>query len=224
MYRQYLKVICVSEEVEKSLEPFVSKDRCCVIQNGIDLKQFKSKKKKNDVPVILSVGSLCARKNQAVLIRAMQTVDNAKLLLVGDGEDKAQLNQLIQNLKLDDKVILLGLREDVLALMQSATVYVQPSLHEGLSIAILEAMGSGLPVIGSDVSGIKTLVKNVGLLVTPGAEQAWAKQINRVLEDPKLAKQMGQQSKKQAANYSLEKTAEALMGVYHDIIRRKTVK
>lgn len=111
---------------------------------------------------ILSVGELIPRKNHEVIIRAIAKMNNPKVyyFIAGDGELKVYLQQLIKKLNLDRNVFLLGYRTDISKLCNSSDIFAMPSVHEGLSVALMEAMGCGKPIVASRIRGNVDLIDN----------------------------------------------------------------
>ena len=136
----------------------------CVMNNAIDAKEYrfnpyKREKVRNDFHVknneilIGHVGRFNYSKNQFFLIDIFQKVQKkipAKLILVGDGELRKQIEKKVQNSNLADRVIFTGVRSDVANLMQAMDVFVFPSNYEGLPVTLIEAQASGLPCLISD--------------------------------------------------------------------------
>lgn len=126
-----------------------------------------------DEVVYGTVGRLVSTKGQTYLIEAFSQIHkkmpNARLVIVGEGPLFRKLAKLAEELEVSSRVIFAGYREDVLELIRGFDVFVLPSLAEGLSIALLEAMASGLPVIASEVGGIPEVFGNshCGRLVPP---------------------------------------------------------
>ena len=103
---------------------------------------------------ILFAGRITAAKNWRCLLRALPLIDTQhsyRLTICGDGEDAREFRELVDNLKLQDKVTLLGYRRDIYAIMQSADVLVLPSWYEGMPNVLLEALAIGIPSIVSDI-------------------------------------------------------------------------
>lgn len=135
-----------------------------IIKNGIDVEKFKfDLKVRNEVRkkfhlidsyVIGHVGRFHFQKNHKYLIETFMEYhkinNNSKLLLIGDGEDKKNILDLIDKYNLNDSILFLGVRDDVHRLMQAMDVFVLPSLFEGLPIVGIEAQCTGLPCIFSD--------------------------------------------------------------------------
>lgn len=162
------------------------------VPNGIDLQRFKFDPEKREIVrkqlcmenafVIGNVGRLCYQKNQSFLIdifaKVKQKQVNSVLLLVGDGEDQAVLEQKTNKLGLSDSVIFYGTSSAVEQLLWGMDVFVFPSRFEGFGIAVLEAQASGLPVICSDrvPNEARALPSAVALPLSCAAE-TWANQI-----------------------------------------------
>lgn len=146
---------------------------------GIDLNKFSihyvdSAKKREELNIpndklwLLNVGELVTKKNQEVLIRALQDFPDMYLTIVGKGELEEHLKKLIADLMLEDRVELLGFRTDVSELYETCDVFVFSSRQEELSTALLEAMACGKPVVCSAISGNNVLIdENGGELFEP---------------------------------------------------------
>ena len=117
----------------------------------------------NDI-VIIYVAELSNRKNQKMLLEAMKEINSSsnkiKLLLVGDGPNRAAYEKYIEKNDLKDRVIMLGYRDDVYDLLRLADIAVSTSKQEGLPVNIMEAMYMGLPIIATDCRGNRDLVKD----------------------------------------------------------------
>lgn len=106
--------------------------------------------------IIISVGELNSNKNHEIIIRALSEIEDktVKYIICGQGELKEYLERLIAEKNLQERVKLLGYRSDIRELLHMADVFAFPSKREGLGLAALEAMASGLPLLTSDVHGI----------------------------------------------------------------------
>ena len=143
---------------------------------GVDIEKFNkrsidrdAKRKefgiKENEKVILSVGELIKRKNHEVIIRALSNLQeqNYVYLICGRGVLRNQLVDLSIRLGIQDKVKLLGFRKDVVEICQAADLFVFPSIHEGLPVALMEAIACGIPCIASDVRGNRDLLSSDSL-------------------------------------------------------------
>jgi sugar transferase (PEP-CTERM/EpsH1 system associated) len=159
-----------------------------------------------DRPVIGTVGRLDPVKDQAGLIEAFARVrrDHPRALLViaGDGPCRPQLEALVATLGLGSDVRLLGERKDVPQVLQAMDVFVLPSIAEGISNTVLEAMATGLPVVATRVGGNPELVEDgvSGVLVRPGDRETLAAAIAGYLADPALRTAHGDGSRRLAVS------------------------
>jgi glycosyltransferase involved in cell wall biosynthesis len=196
------KIVAVSQATAKNLRKFekISSKTIQIIPNGVDL-QPECEGASNNVSLSdfqnnFFIIGVCARlskeKGIRYLLEAMPIVHKkySKIMLViaGDGEIRNELECLARKLKIDDIVIFLGNRLDVYSLIKRFDVLVLPSISEGLPLIILEAFGSGCPVIASSVGGIPSIIKHGvnGSLVQPQKPQELAKEILKLYENLEL--------------------------------------
>jgi glycosyltransferase involved in cell wall biosynthesis len=147
-------------------------------------------------PIIMSVGRLNIQKGFHDLIDAMyevhQRFPRAFLGIVGGGGLQLELWEHVQRLQLQDHVRLLGIREDVPALLAASDIYVCSSHWEGMPISVLEAMAAGLPVIATDVGDIPELISpETGILLKPHQPAQLAEHICTLLGDSEKQKRLG---------------------------------
>lgn len=153
------------------------------------------------------VGSLYPVKGHRFLVEAIPHVlakfEHTTFLFIGRGELEVGLKEHVQKLGVEKKVLFLGLRQDVPRLLSLMDVFALPSLSEGLSMAILEAMTAGKPVVTTRVGGNSELVLHLetGMLVPPEDSQALAEGLERVLGDNALAQRMGLAGRGRAGQY-----------------------
>jgi sugar transferase (PEP-CTERM/EpsH1 system associated) len=200
------------------------------IHNGVDTRRFQpgdpSAARRAlglpaDCPIAGTVGRLDPVKDQAGLIRAFALATRerpALLVIAGEGPCRAELETLTRSLGLEERVRLLGERDDVPTLLQALDCFVLPSLGEGISNAILEAMAAGLPVIATLVGGNGELVQGgvTGTLVEPRDAEALAGALAAYFRDPDLARAHGAAGRLRAEReFSLERM---LLG-YGDLYR-----
>lgn len=179
---------------------------------GIDKKDF----------VFFAVGELHARKNQQVIIEALQKIDNKNLrcIIAGVGPLKEYYENLIKEYNLEDRVKLLGFRNDVIELCKASDCFIHPSIREGLGIAPLEAMACGLPVIGSDVNGMKDYMadKKSGIVLkNPKDVNEMTRAINEIIEDEKLREDAREYNLKVVKQFDISRTDKIMRGIYEEI-------
>lgn len=154
---------------------------------GVDINKFhnidinkKTKRKSlgidENTKILLSVGELIKRKNHEVIIRSLSKLKdkNFVYIICGRGPLLEQLKELAVQLGLEKKVKLLGFRKDIIEICKIADLFVFPSIHEGLPVALMEAMSCGIPCIASDVRGNRDLLSSDNLCKNNG-EDEWGR-------------------------------------------------
>lgn len=189
-----------------------------VIPNGIDIEEFKpSTTPRQGKFTLISTGRLIERKGYEYLLEAMRGIADIRLILIGDGNRKAELEAKAKENGLD--VTFLGARkhEEIPALLQSADVFVLPSLNEGMSNSILEAMAAGLPIITTDTGGSSELIKENGIIVAKANDLELRDAIVALKSDDQKLQKMGMTSRLLAEQNSWKHTAEAYVAEYNKI-------
>jgi len=203
IYRLAEKIFAVSHEVKAVVlrQYRLKHSKIMVLKNGIvfDDNVSKIEEIENEFFAsegklkIIAVGRLVGLKGYDVLVKAVaelvdQGFDDVFVLIAGEGEERPRLEELIRKFKLQSFVKLLGLRHDILKLMKFSDIFVMSSRFEGLSIAMIEAMACGLPIIASDAPGIREHVENEknGLLFPLMDHKALAKLIVKLANDKTL--------------------------------------
>lgn len=196
--------------------------RILVVPNGVDTNEFVPGDFERK-PLILFVGSLIKRKGADFLISAMPKIIKKylshTLVIVGEGPLRMELERLVLELKLQNKVEFTGdvSPEAVKKWMQLTQVFVLPSLEEGLGVVILEALACGVPCIGSDVGGISDSIRAYvnGLLIPPGDWDAIATGVDYILSDPVRWQNMSYEARRIAVmEYDWNKIAQRLIAAY----------
>lgn len=141
---------------------------------------------------------------------------NIFFVLVGEGQLENYLEEKARDLSLSDRVHFLGFRRDVPSILCAADIFVFPSLWEGLGLAGIEAMYSGLPIIGSNRQGIKDYIINnkTGFLFEPTNAEQLCDSINMMLNDEKNTKKMALEGKKLIEMFSIDNSIKALNEIY----------
>ena len=148
-------------------------------------------------PIVVHVGSFTPEKNQRWMVEAFTRVlekrPDARLVLIGEGPLRPEVAAVVASRGLDDRVRMLGPREDAHELVGGADVLVLPSLTEGLPGVVLEAAAREVPAVASDVGGVSEAVEDgrTGFLVPLGDFETFVKRVVALLEDPVLARRMG---------------------------------
>ena len=169
-------------------------DKVETIHYGLDdLPQPWGENAPDDVPdgarVLLAVARLTPQKGIDVAVRALGSLpDDTVLVVLGEGPERARLEELARTIGVERRVFLQGRVPDVTAWLERATLLVHPARWEGFGLGVLEAMLAGLPVVASDVSSLPELVVDAetGYLVPPNDPSALAHSVMRALENPAL--------------------------------------
>jgi glycosyltransferase involved in cell wall biosynthesis len=168
-----------------------------VIPNGIDTEFFAPDTEVRSSYSLLMVGTLSPSKDHATLLRAVSALAKRRpveLWLAGDGVSRRQLENLAQELDVHKQITFFGslARPDILHLYRQAAVFILATKGEGSPLALLEAMSCGVPVVASDVPGVREILAtgDRGLLVPPGHPAEMAQAIERILSDADSASRM----------------------------------
>jgi len=178
--------------------------------------------------LLLCVGNLYPVKDHATLVRGLPRLPaDARVAIAGRGEEEARLRALATELGVADRLHLLGLRDDVDRLLTAADVFVQPSRHEGLPLAVLEAMGHGLPVVASRVGGLPEAVEDgvSGLLVPPGDPEALARALAGLLAAPERVDALADAARTRAeAEFSVAAMTDRYRALYHGLTQARRAR
>lgn len=197
-----------------------NEEKIITIHNGIPENRVLPKRGKEKVRkefnltqeiIILSTGRLAAQKGFEYLLKSIPFVSSKiekpfKVLLVGEGPLRSYLENLVKALNIEQYVRFLGFRSDIGDLLSISDIVVLPSLREGLSIALLEAMAAGKPIITTTIGSNLEVVKNEvsALLVPPKDSKAIAEAIIKLINNPKSAINFGDEAKKIYQKYYTE--------------------
>ncbi len=237
------RFVAMSQDLQQWLQNDVGIDAEKIVQlyNGVDFSRFSAAAapalaQKLGLPpgcfVIGTVGRQQEEKDQRTLIEAFNLLAGLpisqdrelRLVLVGNGPEENNLKNLVNQCNLADKVLFLGVRNDVSQIMALLDLFVLPSLGEGISNTILEAMASGLPVVATNVGGNPELVVEgeTGRLVPSQAPKQMARVINDYLNMPQQLAQHGKQGQQRARQlFSLEAMIAHYTAFYDDLLKTR---
>ena len=224
-----LKVFLISQGIfSKKITLITNGINLDLFQPGDSMKARKHLRLKNDQLILLSIGSLNKNKNHALLINAFAEIAEDKsslhLYIIGEGVEKNGLTKKIKELKMEQKITLLGLfdHKSISEWMKAADIFILPSRNEGTPNSLLEAMASGLPVIASKVGGIPELIQgNIeGLLFESDSKNDLKKKLNKLIKDNQLQELLGKNAQKKIANHygSWKNQAEKLLALYKQLL------
>ncbi len=207
-------------------EPELS-GRLWVVPNGVPSVARRERPEVAQLTIVC-VANLIAYKGHTTLIGAARLLrpHNWSLLLVGEGPERTGIERAIAAANLQERVHVLGRREDVHDILDTADVVVLPSYAEGMPNAVLEAMAHGIPVVASDVGGVRSLLgSGAGTVVAPRNEAALAEALQRLIDDPSLRAKMGERGRELAhGSLGVDAMRAATLRAISDICGRRRVR
>ncbi len=212
-------VVAVSRHLKREAEA-LGAERVKVIYNGVEVPAEAEGERE---PIVLFVGSLVRQKGVDVLLRAFRRVKEripkARLVIVGDGQQRAKLEKMCKKMGLKD-VHFEGTKSELSGYYSKAKVLALPSRAEGFGLVALEAMAHGTPVVASEVGGIPEVVADgeTGFLVKPEDADALAEALTEVLRNRKLWERLSSASRRRAAEFSWDAAAEGYRQIYRELV------
>jgi glycosyltransferase involved in cell wall biosynthesis len=233
------RVITVSEELRRELllvGPGAA-EKSATIPNGIDMRAEPEVEPATaraefglpaERPLVGMVARLAPAKGVEEFIRAARLVatrhPEATFVLAGDGPLREEAELLSDALGLSEALHMLGEVSSPRKLIRALDVLVVASTSEGSSIAAMEAMAGGRPVVATAVGGVPEVVADgeTGILVRPGDARLLAESIDSLLGDPEAARQMGERGRRRAVEeFDVERMVERIRAVYSDVLREQ---
>ena len=223
-------VHCVSTHIAKAAERLGARE-VKVVPNGVDTTifrpgdKYKLRKKLGYSirdKIVVSTSRLTPKNGLDYLIQALVPLDNIKLIIIGEGEQRKNLESMIRRLKLGKRVILHGAlpHQELPQYLAIADVFCRPSVNEGFGISFIESMACRVPTIGTAVGGITDIINHGenGILVPPEDAGALSRALRRVVDDGNLARKIaenGFQTVKQ--QFTWEKVLQQMEDVYQGL-------
>jgi glycosyltransferase involved in cell wall biosynthesis len=228
IYSEFERIYCISEATRASLigayPNLLYKTE--IIENGATLR-FESVLSR--VPTreigILSVGRLTKQKNYPVALEAIAMLNTAPVTftILGEGGDRAELEALAQHLGLSDKVFFKGHEPDIIPFLEKADIFLILSLWEGFGLAAVEGMNASLPVVASDVSGLREVVGIDGVcaqLVQPTEPKKIAEALDALIGDAQKRRDMGEAAFTRSKLFDRRIMTEKYIAAYHSITQK----
>lgn len=233
-----LSIVLTEEMKDELLSVGYESSKILRLFNGVDSSLFtpapdkqeaKNAIKMGDKKLVIYVGRLDAIKALPTLLsafqRALQTHPNLRLLLVGQGDERAALESMAEDLGIQSQLSFLGTLRDVKPYLRAADIFILPSLAEGISNSLLEAMSSGLACIATRVGGSVELLDNgnCGILIDPGNIDQLSAAISTLLSDPQAAARFEEQARRRVLeNYDLFALGERYHTLYRQLIEESS--
>lgn len=218
----HLIPVALSKQVQKSIveEYGIPEEKIPVIFNGVDLSKCKPK---TDYTVngnfkILHIGRFSEQKNHSGLLRAFYTFHakhpDSELWLIGDGEKRAETEEYVARNALADAVKFLGLQSDVHGYLHEADIFTLPSNYEGMPMTLIEAMGTGLPIVATAVGGVPDMLGEECAQLVPVEADRIAEAFECYYSGADIRCQHGQNALKTSDRFSSEEMAKKYAELY----------
>ena len=219
----------------------IEEEKIHVIYNGVDINKFKPRPDRAELrrefgleeekKIVLFVGRLYHRKGLEILLRSIppiiQEFGDVKFAISGTGFKKKEqsLRELAKQLEIEDYVTFLGYVPDekLPSLYSASDIFVLPAIYENFPFAILEAQATGLPVVSTKVGGIPEFLadKENGFLIDPGDEKQLTQRVLTLLQDPKLAEEMGRRGRKLIEEkFAWRLITSQVIDLYHKLLEK----
>ncbi len=214
--------VALSPEVQRTIGAFygLKTEAVPVIYNGVDLSRCMPKTDyRTEEVTLVHVGRFNAQKNHRGLLQAFRKVlekaPNCRLNLVGDGELRQELEDYARELGISEKTCFLGSQSNVYPFLNDADIFLLPSNYEGMPMTIIEAMGTGLPIVASKVGGVPDMItdRESGLLTSIDPEEV-AEAILALVGSEALRQSIGQRAKEDSKRFSADYMAKRYLEVY----------
>ena len=221
MYNQYNQIICISDKAYENFCDYIGQDgNISVVYNGVDVEAFHQaepyKEEITEKFVLVMVASFHWQKDQDTLIKALSLLPKGlfELWLVGDGNRRPILEQLVIDLDVQDDVKFWGIRSDIAQILHSSDVIIMSSHFEGLSLSSIEGMSVGKPFVASDVDGLHEVVEGAGILFLHQDSEALAKILLRLKDNNDYYKKIASACYERSKKYDISNTLDAYDAIY----------
>ena len=229
-YKRYMKIVAITDDVNRVLKNYLKStvDKILTIENGVDLsvaekavcvnKESISKGFNSDTKLIVQVAGFRMQKDQDTLINALSFLpDNFNVLLVGDGERRKSLQELVNKLEMNARVHFLGVRQDVFSILKVVDYVVVSSHWEGFGLAAVEGMLAGKPVLASEVDGLSAVVKGAGILFEKGNAEDLSNKLLELDSNSDLYNKVVKAGLKRALQYDIQNMVDKHIELYKNI-------
>jgi len=234
------RILAVSQAVKESVVRYdrISPGKIEVLYNGIDPSKFKGNFKESRVRqkfgvkpedfLVGIVARLEEQKGHIYLFKALRQLrpdfSQIKVLVVGDGTLRSALESRAMEMGLSEQVLFAGTRKDIPEILAALDLFILPSLWEGFSLALLEAMAMGTPVIATAVGGASEVIRSGhdGLLIPPGEESSLVTAVREAILDPRKFEEMGRKGKETVGRqFTVARHLTRLQDLYLEVLAQK---
>jgi glycosyltransferase involved in cell wall biosynthesis len=233
------RIVTVSEHVKKYLvSESIPEEKITAVPTGVDINRFNPEKARERLrqkleisagtTIIGTVSILRRKKGHHILLKAvpkiLEAFPDTLFFFAGDGPQRDNIKSRIKKMGLEDKVFMLGIRNDIPDILKFIDIFVLPTLQEALGTSFIEAMALGKPVIGTDVGGVNEVIKDGvnGYLVKPEDPAELAAAVITMLKDRELAVKMGLEGRKMVEkDFTLERMNNRLFELYSSMLEER---
>lgn len=224
MYSRYKRIISISQQTQDAIMTWLKADsndkRFTIVNNGIKLSAFhKHKESSNSKRNIIMVSRFVPSKDQITVIRALTMLpDNINVTFLGDGETMNRCKNEAERLGVRERIVFAGQQDDITTWFTKADIAIQSSNWEGFGLAAVEAMAAGLPVIASNVDGLRQVVEGAGLLFPKGDAKTLSKLILQTLTDNSVYQEISEKCRNRSLLYDIQNTANLYVSIYEEVV------
>ena len=222
IYKKSVALVFVSETAQKKFmlehENYASK--CIYIPVGREDIECKYRHSYDHIHIV-TTGTVCRRKNQIALLKAIKEINDPaiKVTVVGGGSELGNCKEYVRTHNLQN-VKIIGYANDIVEYLNKANLFISPSLDEGVPATGVEALRNGLPIIISDVGGCRELIRNNGVLIEPDNQKQLEEAILSVCRDKRALEEMSMESRKlYEERYSLMGMFEKYISLINEIVK-----
>lgn len=224
IYNRYKKIISISDKTQEALMEWLKArtddERFVVIYNGVNISAFQDIKKEKIYPyALIMVARFAPAKDQKTIIRTLALLGNdVHVIFVGDGDSLDDCKFLAKELNVETRVHFVGTQSDVPSWLAKADIGIQSSFWEGFGLTAVEMMAAGLPVIASDVDGLKQVVEGAGILFPCGDYKELAEIVTKLLSDKDFYEQIRNRCSERCQLYDIKTMADSYVDVYKEVL------
>lgn len=220
--------VAISHQNQKFLGEYyrLPVERIPVVYNPVELSKFDSlPERTSEEFTFITAGRFSAQKNQKMMLQAfaafLEKGYEAKLVMLGKGEEEENLRALTAELGISAEVEFKGFVVNVEHYLTNAHVFLLSSDYEALPLALLEAMAAGLPIVATDVGGVRDIVTDNGILISRGDQDGMVRAMEKLYLDGALRERMSLRGRAKAADYDVNNTVAGYSALYQRFARKR---
>jgi glycosyltransferase involved in cell wall biosynthesis len=216
--------ICISEDIYAKMIQIENNKTISYVPNGVDLSLFKNNNTEK-LDQIITVGRLVWQKGLPILIEAfakfVKLNPNFKLVIIGEGEERNNIINIIDKLNIGDNVVLEGLlsQKEIVIKLNQSKFFIMSSISEGFPKALIEAMACGLPCISTNVGSCSSIINGAGLAVEKESVEQLFESMVKMIEDKSLRDNFSKEAIKLSTQYSWDTRGNKVKNIYNSLMK-----